>query len=134
MATGKGAYLSVDGVDLSGWARSIDNASTQDEVESTVLSSQFREFEPTYERNVLTVRMKWTPAVGAFMRAHRQGGGDYLNLAYIYGPDGNAAGKPRIQGTANVIQAQTIPPANPGQLSEVTLTLNLNTETEDVFP
>lgn len=133
MATGKGAYISVDAVDLSGHARSVDNNFTQDEVESTVLSSQFREFEPTYERNVLTIRMRWNPTVQAFMTAHKPGGADYLNLDYIYGPEGNATGKVEITGTANVISAQQIPASNPGSLSEVVMTLNLNTAVFDVF-
>lgn len=133
MATGKGAFLKVDGTDLSGMARSVENNFTQDEVESTVLSSQYREFEPTYARNVLTVRMKWSPAVQTFMDAHQTTGSNYLNLPYEYGPGGNATGKTSYTGTANVIAAQQIPPANPGSLSEVVLTLNLNTAVVGTF-
>lgn len=133
MATGKGAYLMVDSVNLSAHARSVENNFTQDEVEATTLADQYRVFEPTYARNVLNVRMKWSPTVQTFMDEHQPGGADYLDLTYEYGPDGNATGKPKFSGTANVIAAQQIPPANPGNITEVLLTLNLNSATVGTF-
>ena len=130
MATGKGAYLMLGAVDWSTHVRAITPANEAEEVDATVITSQKREFETTFERDRLTVRLKWSSAAVGLS----QGVKGAINLAYTYGPNGSGAGKPKITGLANVLRAQTIGGADPSVLTELEVELNLNTEVHGVFP
>lgn len=136
MAVGKGASLVIDGFDVHDHAVSIANSYTPEEVDATVVSSQKRVAEPSYDRNVLTVTFKWSPAVQAFVDAHSTDSGDeadYLDLPYTYGPAGDQTGKVKISGLGNVVANNRIPGSVPGQLTTLEFRLNLNTAVTGVF-
>ena len=135
MATGKGAYIAIGdaaGVleDWSDHVRAITPANEAEEVDATVITSQKREFETTFERDRLTLRLKWTPEAVLLSQSAKNG----IDRLYEYGPNGDAAGASRITGTCNVLRAQTIGGADPSTLTELEVELNLNTEVHDTFP
>lgn len=134
MATGKGAKFWLDNnagtlTDISGYIRSITTANEAEEVDGTVLTSTKREFEATFERDRMTIRMKWSPAASTFLQGIK---GD-TGLDYEYGPAGSTTGLVKITGTANVLRAQTIPPSDPNSLTELELELNINSETHTTW-
>lgn len=136
MAVGKGATLEIDGFDAHDHAVSIANNFSPEEVDATVVSSQKRVFEPSYDRNVLTVVFKWSPAVQTFIDAHATDSdteADYIDLPYTYGPAGDATGKIKISGLGNVVANNRIPGSVPGQLTTVEFRLNLNTAVTGTF-
>jgi hypothetical protein len=130
MATGKGAYLKLGAVNWSPHVRAITPANEAEEVDGTVITSQKREFETTFERDRLTVRLKWSDAAVQLSRGVKGA----VGLAYEYGPNGGTPGKPMISGVCNVLRAQTIGGADPNALTELEVELNLNTEVHGVFP
>ena len=134
MATGKGAWFRLGNpstlTDISSYIRSIGVSSEPEEADGTVITSTKREFEPTYEREKFEIRLKWSSAAAAFARAIKGA----TAVSYEYGPEGNGAGKVKLTGTVNVLNAQSIPPAEPGTVSEIALSLNINSETSGVFP
>ena len=134
MATGKGAYLNLGNptvpTDISAMVRAVTAANEAEEVDGTVITSTKREFEPTFERDRMTVRLKWSANAVTFNTGIKGA----VNVPYIYGPAGNAAGKPKITGTANVLRAQTIGGADPSALTELEIELNINSEIHGVFP
>lgn len=136
MATGKGAKFSLDDklvtpvlTDLSSYIREISAGNETEEVDGTVLTSTKREFESTFERDRITLRLKWSPAATTFLLGVKGLSG----LNYEYGPNGGAAGKVKISGTANVLKAQTIPNSSPNALTELELELNINSETHATY-
>jgi len=135
MATGKGAYFALAdslGV-LTDWSphvRTITAANEAEEVDGTVITSTKREFEPTFERDRMTVRLKWSAAAVDLSKDVK----GLVDLAYEYGPDGGATGQPMISGTANVLRAQTIGGADPSALTELEVELNINSEVHGTFP
>jgi len=135
MATGKGAYFALansTGVltDWSDHVRAVTAANEAEEVDGTVITSTKREFEPTFERDRMTVRLKWSAAAVNLSKDVK----GLVDLAYEYGPSGGDEGAPRITGTANVLRAQTIGGADPSALTELEVELNINSETHDTFP
>lgn len=134
MATGKGAFFRLGNpttlTDISSWIRNIDTSNDAEEVDGTVITSTKREFEPSYEREKFLIRLKWSPSAAAFCRAVK----GQTGVQYEYGPNGNGAGKEKLTGTVNVLKAQSIPPSSPGTLTELSLELNINSETAGVFP
>lgn len=137
MSTGKGAYFQLDDgsevpvhTDISSMITTITPANEAEEVDGTVLTSQKREFEPTYERDRMTLVLKWSPAATTFATGVK----GKLGLNYTYGPNGNQTGKPRISGTCNVLRSQTIPGSQPGTLTTIEIELNINTEEHGTFP
>lgn len=134
MATGKGSFFRLGNpttlTDISSYIRSINVSSEAEEADGTVITSTKREFEPTYERERFTVRLKWSPAAASFARGIKNA----TAVDYEYGPEGNAAGKTKLTGTVNVLKAQSIPSSDPGQVSEIELDLNINSEVSGVFP
>jgi len=136
MPTGKGSHFSLDiggGVPdvvvVDPFLRSVSAANEAEEVDATVVTSEKREFEPTYERDRLTLRLKATTTSLEFARDAK----GLIDADYIYGPFGSAIGQPKISGLCNVLRAQSIPNAEPGTLSELEVELNINTEVHDVF-
>lgn len=133
MATGKGAFFRLGNpttlTDISSYIRSIETTNDAEEVDGTVITSTKREFEPSYEREKFMIRLKWSPAAAAFCRLIKGATG----VAYEFGPNGNAAGREKITGTVNVLKAQSITGAAPGTLSELSLELNINSETASTF-
>lgn len=134
MATGKGSYFRLGNpttlTNISTYIRTIETSNEAEEVDGTVITSTKREFEPSYEREKFMIRLKWTPAAAAFCRLVKGA----TAVSYEYGPEGNAAGKEKLTGTVNVLKAQSISSSSPGQLSELSLELNINSETVGVFP
>ncbi len=133
MATGKGAFFRLDNpttlTDISAWIRTVTPANENEEVDGTVITSQKREFEPTFERDRLTLSLKWSPASLAFCNAIK----GQTGLDYEYGVNGNGAGKPKITGTCNVLRAQTMGGADPNTLTTLEIELNINTEVHGTF-
>jgi len=138
MPTGKGSHFSLDigtqatpdVVVVDPFLRAVAAANEAEEVDATVVTSPKREFEPTYERDRLTLRLKATTESLAFARDAK----GLINAEYVYGPFGSAAGQPSITGTCNVLRAQSVPNAEPGTLSELEVELNINSEVHGVFP
>lgn len=134
MATGKKAFFSLGNpttpTNISSYIRTIETTSEAEEVDGTVITSDKREFEPSYEREKYNIRLKYSPAAAAFCRLIKGA----TNVPYVHGPEGNGAGKEKITGTVNVLKAQSITSSAPGQLSELALELNINSETSGVFP
>ncbi len=134
MATGKGSVVwlhNSTGVltNISAYIRSVTAANENEEVDGTVLTSTKREFEATFERDRMTIRLKWSPAASTFVIGIKGKTG----LAYEYGPEGSATGKAKISGTANVLRAQSIPASDPNSLTELELELNINSETHTTW-
>ena len=136
MATGKGSHFSLDIGETPGtptvvdtFLRAVAASNEAEEVDATVVTSEKREFEPTYERDRLTLRLKATTASLAFARDSK----GLTDIPYEYGPFGSAVGLPKISGVCNVLRAQSIPNAEPGTLSEIEVELNLNTEEHGTF-
>jgi hypothetical protein len=137
MATGKGSHFSIDIGAVPGtptildpYLRAVAASNEAEEVDATVVTSQKREFEPTYERDRITLRLKATTESLLIARDAK----GKMDVEYVYGPFGNVAGKPSITGTCHVLRAQSIPNAEPGTLSELEIELNINTEVAGVFP
>lgn len=139
MATGKGSHFSLSvgstptpgsPVILDPHLREVTPSNEAEEVDSTVVTSQKREFEPTYERDRLTLRLK---ATTASLQIARDAKGK-TDVDYIYGPFGKKDGDPMITGKCNVLRSQSIPGAQLGTLSEIEIEVNLNTEEHSVFP
>jgi hypothetical protein len=135
MATGKGSYFRLEdsaGVmtDWSPHVRAITAANEAEEVDGTVITSTKREFEPTFERDRMTVRLKWSAAAVDLSKDVK----GLIDLGYEYGPNGSAIGAPAITGTVNVLRAQTIGGADPSALTELEVELNINSEEHGVFP
>ena len=134
MATGKGSHFSLEletgtPTVVDPFLREVTPSNEAEEVDSTVVTSQKREFEPTYERDRLTLRLKATTESLEFARSAK----GLVDIPYIYGPFGNATGKPKISGLCSVLRAQSIPGAQLGTLSEIEVELNINTETHATF-
>jgi len=134
MATGKGAHfeltLPVSGVVVfDPYLRAVAAANEAEEVDATVVTSPKREFEPTYERDRLTLRLK---ATSASLQIAREAKG-VVNAAYVYAPFGLAIGMPEIYGMCNVLRAQSIPNAEPGTLAEIEIELNINSDSMDII-
>ena len=133
MATGKGSFFRLGNpstlTDISSYIRSIETSSEAEEVDGTVITSTKREFEPSYEREKFVIRLKWSPAAAAFCRLVKGATG----VSYEYGPEGGTAGKAKLTGTVNVLKAQSISSSTPGQLTELSLELNINSETAGTF-
>lgn len=134
MATGKGAAFWLDNAsdvltNISSYIRRVTPANEAEEVDGTVLTSTKREFEATFERDRLTLVLKWTPAAATFA----QGIKGLTGLDYEYGPAGSATGAVKISGTANVLRAQTIPGSDPNNLTEIEIELNINSETHGTW-
>ena len=138
MPTGKGSHFSLDigaggtpdVVVVDPFLRAVTASNEAEEVDATVATSNKREFEPTYERDRLTLRLKATTESLQFARDAK----GLTDVDFVYGPFGNATGKPKITGKCHVLRAQSIPQAEPGTLSELEVELNINTETHAVFP
>lgn len=137
MATGKGSHFSLDigatpgtPTVLDPYLRAVAAANEAEEVDATVVTSQKREFEPTYERDRITLRLKATTETLAIARDAK----GKTNVPYVYGPFGNGSGKDSITGLCNVLRAQSIPNAEPGTLSEIEIEINVNTEVAGTFP
>ena len=136
MATGKGSHFEITippgpgATVLDTFLRAVAASNEAEEVDATVVTSQKREFEPTYERDRITLRLKATTASLAFARAAK----GVMNATFVYGPFGSGATLPKISGTCHVLRAQSIPNSEPGTLSELEVELNINTEAHGVFP
>ena len=137
MATGKGSHFSLDIGAVPGtptvldpFLRAVAASNEAEEVDATVVTSQKREFEPTYERDRITLRLKATTESLQFARDAK----GKMDVEYVYGPFGDATGSPMITGTCHVLRAQSIPNAEPGTLSELEVEINVNTETSGTFP
>jgi len=134
MATGKGSYLRIGNstnvlTDWSPHVRAITTANEAEEVDGTVITSTKREFEPTFERDRLTVRLKWSVAAVNLTKDVK----GLINRSYEYGPDGNTTGDPKITGSCNVLRSQTIGGADPSALTELEVELNINTEVHATY-
>jgi hypothetical protein len=136
MATGKGAYFAIDAddaavapTDVSAYTRAVTASSTAEDVDATVLTSTKREREATFEDDTITLRFKWSPAAATFALGLK----DQVGLNYEYGPNGDAAGKPKISGTCNVLRAQSIPGSDPNALTELEVELSIISETHGTF-
>ena len=130
MATGKGAHfeLHIDGVVvLNPHLRGISTSNESEEVDATVVTSQKRVYEPTYERDRITLRLRANTTTLMFARSAK----GRLDVAYVYAPFGLAVGMVEIYGMCNVMRAQSIPNAEPGTLSEIEIELNINSEAID---
>jgi hypothetical protein len=135
MATGKGAHFEITippgptATVVDPFLRAIAASNEAEEVDATVVTSQKREFEPTYERDRLTLRLKATTEALTFARSAK----GVIDAPFVYQPFGDTVGGPEITGTCNVLRAQSIPNAEPGTLSELEVELNINTETHGVI-
>ena len=138
MPTGKGSHFSLDIGDtttpdvvvVDPFLRGITAANEAEEVDGTVVVSEKREYETTYERDRLTLRLKANATSLEFSRSAK----GLVDAPYVYGPFGLTPGAPKISGLCNVLRAQSIPNAETGALSELEVELNLNSEVHGVFP
>jgi hypothetical protein len=125
--SGKDAIFSLDNgaatpvlTDISDYLRSIETNNENEEIDGTTLRKQKRVRVSTFA---------WSPAASTFIRGIK----GKQNLNYEYGPEGDETGMQKITGTVNVLRAQDIPPANPDNLTEVTVELSINTATFGTF-
>lgn len=137
MATGKGAYFALDEdtaavspTNISAYLRRIERGGDTERVDATVLTSTMREQESTFETNELSLVFKWSPAAVTFIEGIKA---DPNGLTYEYGPNGNAAGRQKISGTCNVLDAPTVPGSDPNSLTELTVVLSLVSATIGTF-
>lgn len=135
--SGKDAIFKLDNgaatpvlTDISDYIRSIETENENEQIDGTTLRKQKRVRVSTFEADSFQITFAWSPAASAFLRGIK----GKQNLNYEYGPEGNATGMERIYGTCNVLRAQDIPPANPDNLTEVSLELSINTATFGTFP
>ncbi|MGV3515628.1 hypothetical protein [Luteitalea sp.] len=115
--------------DISEYIRSIETNNESEEIDGTTLRKPKRVRVSTFEADSFTITFAWSPAASAFIRGIK----GKQNLAYEYGPEGDEVGMEKIEGTVNVLRAQDIPPANPDNLTEVTVELSINTATFDTY-
>lgn len=100
MATGKGAHFEITippgptPTVLDPFLRAVAASNEAEEVDATVVSSQKREFEPTYERDRLTLRLKATTESLALAKSMK----GLVDVPFVYGPLGGEVGKPEITG------------------------------------
>lgn len=134
--SGRNAHFSLDNgaetpvhTDISTWIRTIDASPESEDVDGTTLQSPKRVRVPTFQSDTLNITLAWSPTAAAFCRAIKGKTG----LNFTYGPDGNAAGKERITGTCNVINAGSIPGSAPDALSELPIELSILTEVAGTF-
>ena len=129
MPTGKGAHFEMTipptgVVVFDPHLRGVTAANEAEEIDATVVTSQKREYEASYERDRLTLRLK---ATAASLQIARDAKG-LTNTSFVYAPFGLAVGQPEIYGMCNVLRAQTIPNAETGALSEIEIEININSE------
>jgi hypothetical protein len=134
--SGKDAIFSLDNgaetpvlTDISDYIRSIETNNESEEIDGTTLRKQKRVRVSTFEADSFTLTFAWSPAASTFIRGIK----GKQNLNYEYGPEGDETGMQKITGTVNVLRAQDIPPANPDNLTEVTVELSINTATFGTF-
>ena len=135
MPTGKGAHFEMTIPGMGGvvvfdpYLRGATASNEAEEVDATVVTSPKRKFEPTYERDRLTLRLVATTQSLAIARNAK----GLIDAAYVYAPFGLGVGQVEIYGMCNVLRAQSVPNAEPGTLSEIEIEINLNSESHDVI-
>ena len=119
--------------DISTYLDSVQGSSSTDELDGTTFEPDVavpvKDIVPGFATKGYSLGGKWTAAAETFF----SGVEGLQDLNYEYGPDGSAAGKPKISGLCSCL-SYSGPQSSVGGITTFTVELRVSTRTVDVWP